>query len=429
MDLCLTFHTCQRYWRRSSTDDWNNTWAKMHYIKPLQSAYRKFHSTETALLKVQNDILLSLDQGCATVLVMLDLSAAFDTIDHGTLLRRLENRFGVSDKCLSWINSYLSKRFQTVCVDGELSEPVLMKYSVPQGSVLGPKYFIMYTKPVGDICRAHGLIHHFYADDSQIYIAFKPMDSVSQNKAIKRVEHCLSDIVSWMNLNMLKLNTDKTEVMLFASQTHAKQLEPVSLCIGDSVIQSTSKVKNLGATFTTSMDMEQHVNMVCRSAYFQLRNIGRIRPYLTVQATKSIINCLVTSRLDYCNSLQYMVPHSVLNKLQRVQNSAARIICRTSRFDHITPVLKELHWLPINCRIEHKILTLTYKALHDLSPIYMADMIQIYTPPRTLRSTNELSLVIPRIKPVWWSIIHARCPCVVELTPFKHPRSTHTVLL
>jgi len=95
--------------------------------EPLQSAYRKLHSTETALLKVKNDILLSLDQGCATVLVMLDLSAAFDTIDHGPLLRRLENRFGVSDKCLSWINSYLSERFQTVCVNGELSEPVLME--------------------------------------------------------------------------------------------------------------------------------------------------------------------------------------------------------------------------------------------------------------------------------------------------------------
>jgi len=148
-------------------------------------AYRKFNSTEMALLKVQNDMLLSLDQGWATVLVMFDLLAAFNTIDHGTLLRRLENRFGVSDKCLSWINSYLSERFQTVCVDGELSEPVLMKYSVAQGSVLGPKFFIMYTKPVGDICRAHGLIHHFCADDSQIYIAFKPMDSVSQSLRMK----------------------------------------------------------------------------------------------------------------------------------------------------------------------------------------------------------------------------------------------------
>jgi len=144
------------------------------------------------------------------------------------------------------------------------------------------------------------------------------MDSVSQSEAIKRGEHCLSDIVSWMNQNMLKLNTDETGVMLFASQTHAKQLESVSLRMGDSVIQSTFKVKNLGATFTPSMDMEQHVNLVCRSAYFQLRNIGRIRPYLTVQATRSIINCLVTSRLDYCNSLLYGASQSVLNKQQRV---------------------------------------------------------------------------------------------------------------
>ena len=144
---------------------------KLH--EGFQSAYQKFNSTESALLKVQNDILQSLDNNCVTVLVLLDLSAAFDTIDHQTLLRRLENLFGITDKPLAWMSSYLSDRFQTVCVDGKLSSPVHMKYSVPQGSVLGPKNYIMYTKPVGDICRRHGLHHHFYADDSQLYLSFK----------------------------------------------------------------------------------------------------------------------------------------------------------------------------------------------------------------------------------------------------------------
>ena len=128
---------------------------KLH--EGFQSAYRRFHSTESALLKVQNAILQSLDNNCATVLVLLDLSAAFDTIDHQTLLHRLENLFGIKDKPLKWMLSYLSDRFQTVCVNGQLSTPVHMTYSVPQGSVLGPKNYIMYTKPVGNICRRHGL--------------------------------------------------------------------------------------------------------------------------------------------------------------------------------------------------------------------------------------------------------------------------------
>jgi len=180
-----------------------------------QSAYRKFHSTETALLRVQSDILQSLDQNEATILVMLDLSAAFDTIDHTTLLNRLEQHFGITNKPLRWMKSYLTDRYQTVCIDGELSKPVLMTYSVPQGSVLGPKNYSLYTKPVGAICRKHNLQHHFYADDSQLYMSFKPKDSVSREDALQRIEACVTDIVLWMNNNLLKINADKTEVIIF----------------------------------------------------------------------------------------------------------------------------------------------------------------------------------------------------------------------
>ena len=128
---------------------------------------------------------------------MLDLSAAFDTIDHNTLLQRLEHLFGIKNKPLQWISSYLSNRYQTVCIDGELSKPVLMKFSVPQGSVLGPKYYTMYTKPVGSICKNHGLSHHFYADDSQLYLSFKPTDNVAHTVALCLAGSCLNDIVAW----------------------------------------------------------------------------------------------------------------------------------------------------------------------------------------------------------------------------------------
>ena len=363
-----------------------------------QSAYRKFHSTETALLKVQNDILQSLDKNCVTALVLLDLSAAFDTIDHQTLLNRLEKQYGISNNPLAWVSSYLSERFQTVSVNGEQSQPVLMKYSVPQGSVLGPKYFTMYTKPVGAICRSHGLLHHFYADDSQVYISFKPIDTVSQTEALHRIENCLTDIIIWMNTNMLKLNTDKTEVMLFTSKANAKYVENVSVKIGKSLIQSTDHVRNLGAIFSPSMEMEHQINSVCRSAYFHLRNIGHIRKYLTVDATKSLVNALVTSRLDYCNALLIGVPNTVLSKLQRVQNTAARIITRTPRWNHITPVLKDLHWLPVCYRIQFKILTHTYTALNGQSPSYLKDMLEVYRPVRDLRSQNSNTLVVPRIR-------------------------------
>jgi len=135
------------------------------------------------------------DQNEATVLVMLDLSAAFDTIDHSTLLCRLEQHFGIVGKPLQWMTSYLCERHQTVCVNGELSKPVRTTFSVPQGSVFGPKNYIMYTKPVGAICRKHKLQHHFYADDSQLYMAFKPKETIARNETLRRIEACLNDII------------------------------------------------------------------------------------------------------------------------------------------------------------------------------------------------------------------------------------------
>ena len=366
-----------------------------------QSAYRKFHSTETALIKVQSDILQSLDQGNATVLVLLDLSAAFDTLDHDTLLHRLENHFGITGKPLEWMTSYFKDRFQTVCIDGELSNPVLMSYSVPQGSVLGPKNYIMYTKPVGAICRKHGLLHHFYADDSQLYMSFKPTETVSQQETLHRVSSCLSDIVAWMHANMLKLNADKTEVIVFSSKQNAAAVEDLVVTVGSVDIKPTKCVRNLGAFLDTHLTMEQHVNAVSRSCYGHLRQISHIRPYLTSNATKTLVNSLVTSRIDYCNALLHGATKATITKLQTVQNTAARIVTKTSRYEHITPVLKTLHWLPVNQRIEFKILTHTYKALHGRSPLYIQNMLQIYAPTRDLRSRNNATtLIVPKTRTV-----------------------------
>ena len=139
----------------------------------FQSAYKRFHSTEIALLKVQNDILFEIDNQKCVVLLLLDMSVAFDTVDHKLLLERMSKHYGVKGSALKWFRSYLQDRKQFVMIDGIKSKVKELRYGVPQGSVLGPILYLLYTSPIGDIIRRHGLNYHLYADDTQLYLSFK----------------------------------------------------------------------------------------------------------------------------------------------------------------------------------------------------------------------------------------------------------------
>ena len=165
-------------------------------LNQFQSAYRPGHSTETALLKIVNDLLLSLDDGNISLLASLDLSAAFDTIDHAILLHRLQHDFGLSGTVLDWFSSYLSGRIQSVSVHSHTSVPASVSCGVPQGSVLGPILFVLYTTPLSAVIERHSILHHSYADDSQLQNSATP-DRLPD--LIDSMRLCIDDIKGWMN--------------------------------------------------------------------------------------------------------------------------------------------------------------------------------------------------------------------------------------
>ena len=167
--------------------------------------------------------------------------------------------------------------------------------------------------------------------------------------------------------------------------------------LDDIALASNETVRNLGVIFDPDLSFDLHLKQISRTAFFHLRNISKIRNVLTQKDAEKLVHAFVTSRLDYCNSLLSGSSRKSLKTLQLVQNAAARVLTRTKKREHITPVLASLHWLPVKSRIEFKILLLTFKALNNMAPLYLKELVVPYQPTRALRSQNSSLLVIPKV--------------------------------
>ena len=356
-----------------------------------QSAYRPNHSCETALLRVQNDLLQAVDRHQEVILVLLDFSAAFDTIDHNIFLRRLNHRYGIGGTALKWFESYLEERTQSVSVGEAVSAPRTLRYGVPQGSVAGAPGFTYYSAPLSDVIKQHGLDHVNYADDTQVYLIFEPGNHDSK---IEVLERCIRDIKAWAVLNKMKFNDDKTEI-LHCHSRFINSTPPSSITIGDSAVEMSAEARNLGVLFEDNLSMSKQVSNICRAGWACIRRIGKIRKYLDEPSTEKLAHAFITSRIDSCNSLLLGLPVKEIQRLQRLQNATARLVCLVKRIEHITPILYKLHWLPVCQRIKYKTLLITFKCLHNLAPSYLCELISRYQPKRALRSSALTLLTVP----------------------------------
>ena len=329
-----------------------------------------------------------------TLLVLLDLSAAFDTVDHDVLHNRLSTDFGIKGTALKWFESFLSNRRQHVSIEDVTSKLFDLDFGVPQGSCLGPLLFLLYSSKLFKIISRH--LPSVCADDTQLYLAFKAGDDVNEKSAIAAMEACVLDTHKWMLSDRLKLNMDKTDFLLFGTKRQLEKVNITTLRLGDTTItQSPSAVKNLGAWFDAQLNMHEHITKTCSSSFFHIHNIRRIRKYLSRKTTESLVHAFVSSKLDFCNSLLYGLPDVHIAKLQRVQNAAARLVVGLPRFCHITPVLCDLHWLPIRYRIHFKKLLLTFKCLHGLAPKYLSDLLTVSKPSRYNLRNHMGTLLTP----------------------------------
>ena len=218
---------------------------------------------------------------------------------------------------------------------------------------------------------------HSYANDTQLYLAFSPDVQGDDASAVKAICDCIMNLRKWMIRDRLMSNDDKTEFLLLGTKQQLAKVDINSITVGESVVNTKPVVRNLGSWFDSQLSMSTHISKLCSSAFFHLHNISRIRKFLSPVETKSLGHVFVTSRADYCNSLLHGLPAWQLNKVQRVLNTATRLACCAPRFSHITPLMYELHWLPLKQRIHFKILLFAFKAIHGIAPTYIQNLVSL----------------------------------------------------
>ena len=370
----------------------NNHISKFECLPWFQSAYREFHSVETALCRVHNDLYKTKTQGGCSILILLDLSSAFDTIDRRMLLDDLKF-WGIDDKALLWISSYLSDRKFRVNIDDTISDEDTMHFGVPQGTILGPVLFIIYTSSLQYVLQDLGVSYHLYADDTQIYFR---LSNVHESKL--KIQMISDAVDKWMNDRRLKMNANKTEIMVIGNSNNIRSIKNDlghEVPFGNSTITLSEKFRNLGFIFDQTLNLSNHINITKQKAICGLINISHISTLIDQKHRLQLVHSLVLSHIDFCNSLYYGLSNTDLNPLQLILNSAARLIVNMPRFsrDRITPKCIDLHFLPIKARIEFKICLLTFKAIKHGKPSYLADLLKPYVPESNvqLRSSGRLN--------------------------------------
>lgn len=343
--------------------------------EPLQSAYKKFHSCETLLVRIVNDLLIASDKNKATVVMLLDLSAAFDTVHHPKLLRILKEEIGIRGTALKWFNSFICGRCQKVKIQDHESEEIIIEFGVPQGSVLGPVLFNIYIRSIYKTIKNKQFLVHGFADDHQVYKSF--IKEQEYQVLVKDLPSCFAQIENWMASHYLQLNAGKTEIIVFAKPSLLSDLKIHGTFITPSTcVRFVSTAKSLGFLLDSQLTMTPQIKKLKKNCFHTMRKIASMKRYISPNQCKILIHALVLSSLDYCNSLYYGVNSSNTRQLQVIQNRACRIVFGLKKTSSVNEHLKELHWLKVEERIEFKIILLTFKCLNNLAPSYLTELLQ-----------------------------------------------------
>jgi hypothetical protein len=314
------------------------------------------------------------------------------------LKERLRESYGIHGTALSWFTSYLNGRRQHVRCGTSRSVATPVLFGVPQGSVLGPILFLLYTADILRLIQQHNLEPHLYADDTQVLGVCDP--SATQ-QLLTQMSCCIDDVAAWMASNRLQLNTSKTELLWCASNRRQHQIPQSGLRVGTDCVLPATSVRNLGIYLDADVSMRTHVARTVSCCFGVLRQLRSIRRSVTRPVLQSLVAALVLTRLDYGNAALAGLSGHLCDRMQSVLNAAARLVFGAAKFDHVTPLLMDLHMLRAPERIDYKLAVLAYRCLHGLAPPYLARELHPVSDVesrRRLRSSSTAQLIMPRVR-------------------------------
>lgn len=333
-------------------------------LSKYQSGFRKFYSTASVLSNVLDNIISSLDEGDLVALLLLDFSKAFDTINHNLLLAKLKY-YGFSDMALHFVESYLSKRYQKVLINGKESTKCLIPSGVPQGSILGPLFFIIYIADLFNViehCESH-----CYADDSQLIHRFKKFES---HVAQFQINSDLEKLYLASQKHSLDINPLKSSVIYFGTKAH----DDVEIMCDKKIIPAVDGAKNLGLYIDRDLKFSLHTSKLIQKAYASLKTLYANRDFFSYKLRIILCETLVLSHFNYCNFVYGpFLSQKDLSRIQKVQNACVRFIFGIRKYDHITESYKKLNWLYINNRMTFHFGNFIYNIKINHSPSYLAD--------------------------------------------------------
>ena len=332
-----------------------------------QSGFRKKFSTQTSLHRLSESILDALNSSKITGLVAIDIRKAFDTVNHVTLLKKLEH-YGVRHTSLKWFKDYLKDRTQVSDINGTRSQPGYVRTGVPQGSTLGPLLFILYINDLPS-CFKHCSVN-MYADDTAFYYSNREKQPVTD-----AINEDITNVYLWLCANKLSMHVGKTNTLLICNYQKIRHLDSTSLNINlnEQDVTQTDSLKYLGIDIDNRFNFDVYIDNLIKKLNKSVGLLKRNASCLPLQTRKMLYNTLILPNLDYCSTVWDNASKQAVVRLQRLQNRALRIILRKGPRTHIEDMLNSIKWMSVKQRLDYNKCVLMWRIVNNTAPPYLRE--------------------------------------------------------